>query len=413
MHLSDSRLQSIAATFAVHYYTTLVQAPQDLAALYTANAHVVHCLQKASGSQAISALLTTVTAKGVKEVKLEDVAATRTTSGGIKVSIVGHLITEAAGSQAFTQEVELREQDRNVFGITSDKFSYAAGTPAGQTAWTAAETAAKTVKSPTPAAQPVKAQAEKKEKMEAPAASAPREDAALSRKSTPAPAAGAATEAATAPVAEPRKKPANFAEALKMNMVGDGAAFSNKTIRVVASDKTKATTAAEKTDKAEKAEKSDKKKGGNGKEGKSAKPRASDEAAGASAAAAPVVYYDIILKELAPSITEEEVRALVTPVAAVKLVNVVKSARRRRGKEGEKTESAVITFAFVQLDHPAEAPASHVKDVIAKLSEHHKDLHVEEVREKREPAGKRPADAAHTRKRPEHKTKTAAPAKSQ
>lgn len=417
MRPADTRLLSIGATFAVHYYTALVQAPETLVALYTPTAHVLHCFRKASNAAEINTLLTTVTGAGVKEVKLEDVSTTRTTSGGVKVTIRGALIRAAAPTQAFTQEVELRELEGSVFCITGDKLSYTAGTTgAGQTAWTAVAentpemeaVAAAAAQSPitTAAAAPAESA-----EQEAAAVSAPaKESSAPSRKSTPAPAAAAAAAAQPEPV----KKPSSFAEALKMKKAGDGAAFANKAVRVVASDRVaeaSAAAAAPADEKAEKAGKGEKKLPSKKEE----KPRAHHTDASASATA--TVYYDIILKELAPSVTEEEVRALVTPVAAVKSVNVVKSEKRPRNKEAAAADAAktTITFAFVQLDRPADAPASHVKDVVAKLAKHNTELHVEEVREKKAAAArgpraavKKPADAAHTHRLPEHKGKAPA-----
>lgn len=417
MRPADTRLLSIGATFAVHYYTALVQAPETLVALYTPTAHVLHCFRKASNAAEINTLLTTVTGAGVKEVKLEGVSTTRTTSGGVKVTIRGALIRAAAPTQAFTQEVELRELEGSVFCITGDKLSYTAGTTgAGQTAWTAVAentpemeaVAAAAAQSPITTA--AAASAESAEQKAAAVSAPAKESSAPSRKSTPAPAAAAAAAAQPEPV----KKPSSFAEALKMKKAGDGAAFANKAVRVVASDRVaeaSAAAAAPAGEKAEKAGKGEKKLPSKKEE----KPRAHHTDASASATA--TVYYDIILKELAPSVTEEEVRALVTPVAAVKSVNVVKSEKRPRNKEAAAADAAktTITFAFVQLDRPADAPASHVKDVVAKLAKHNTELHVEEVREKKAAAArgpraavKKPADAAHTHRLPEHKGKAPA-----
>ncbi|KPI84722.1 hypothetical protein ABL78_6215 [Leptomonas seymouri] len=393
MRPADSRLERIGATFAAHYYATLVQAPENLAALYTPTAHAVHCFQKASGAAEITELLTNVRAAGVKQVKLEDVSTTRTTSGGIKVTISGQLIGQAS-PQAFTQEVEMRELESDVFGITSDALSY---TVVGQATWAAAETPkAKAVEEPA-AAEQAKEDTKAVEEKTQPSKSAQASTIA---------AAAAAESAPAADAVEPAKKPTSFAEALKMKKMSEGAAFSNKAVRVVASDKTDAPGAAEKAGKAEK------KHSGKDDRAAAAKPRATEDSA-------VVVCYDIILKELSASVTEEEVRALVTPVAAVKLVNVVKSEKRRRSKEAEGAAAPVMAFAFVQLDRPADAPASYVNDVMTKLLEHNSEVQAEVVRERKAPAhgsaggAKKSADGARGRKHAEHKGKAAAPAKPQ
>ncbi|KPA78481.1 hypothetical protein ABB37_06099 [Leptomonas pyrrhocoris] len=411
MRPADARLQSLGATFAVHYYTTLVEAPEKLAALYTPSAHVVHSFKKASGVAEITALLTTVTAAGVTEVKLEDVSTTRTTAGGIKVTITGQLLGQAS-PQGFTQEVEMRELESNVFGITSDRLSH---TVAAHTAWTAEETP-KTTAAEEPAAADVEPEKGRNEDGK---------EKAQSRKPTPAPAAAAAAAAEeSAPAAdaeEPVKKPTSFAEALKMKKMGEGAAFSNKAVRVVASDKAGAVSAAAaaKSEKAEKGEKKHAIKKADRPVGTAATAASTSPVTDRAAA---LVYYDIILKELDPAVTEDEVLALVTPVAPVKLVHVVKGEKRRRIKEADGVAAAsTLTFAFVQLERPADAPASHVKNVVTKLSEHHKDLHVEEVREKKKApahgsprAARKPMASAQRRKPAEHtKDSATAPVKPQ
>lgn len=428
MRPADSRLQSIGATFAVHFHTALVQAPETLAALYTPTAHVSHCFRKASGPAEIAALLTSTTAANVKEVKLSDVATTRTPAGAIKVTITGEFLRTSGEPQAFTQEVELRELESNTFGITSDQLSHDAAAAGGAAAkW---------------------AEPEEEVKQKAPGSSVEPKEGVASRTSTPAPAPAAAAvaaeptpAAAAAPAAEPAKRPSSFAEALKAKKMSEGPAFSNKAVRVVAAgDKTEKTDAAAAADAGETAK--PERKNAHKKDEKSAgaaKPRggAADGAAAApaSAAAAAVVYYDIILKELAATVTEEEVRALVSPVAAVKLVNIVKSEKRRRGKDGDAAAAAAaattITFAFVQIERPADAAASHVKEVVSKLSEQNKELHVEEVRERKPAAGRaaggaarKPMEGGRGRKRGEQapaaaaaagatKAKAAGPAKAQ
>ncbi|TPP55312.1 Nuclear transport factor 2 (NTF2) domain family protein [Leishmania donovani] len=348
MRTSDALLQQIGATFAVHYHTTLVKAPETLAALYTPSAHVVHRFEKANGAAELSSLLTSLTAEGLTGVRLEDVMAVPTTSGAIKVTMKGQFVS-ADNTQSFTQEVELSELEKNTYGIKSDKLSYSA---VGQTAW-AAETPV------------LKAAAE-------PASADVCETAA------PAPAADATANppadqaAARAPAAN--KKPASFAEALRLNKASEGAPFSNTAVRVT--DKVKG--AGEKgTGKGAKKDKAA------SPSAASAKPKPTKKAHSTPDS---VIYYDIILKELPASTTEEKVRAVVTPVAAVKLVNIVKSEKRRRSKEAA---SETITFAFVQLERPVDAAATYVKNVVAKLTEMNKEMRIEEVREKPASAGAR------------------------
>ncbi|CAG9572413.1 conserved hypothetical protein [Leishmania major strain Friedlin] len=345
---SDTLLQKIGASFAVHYYTTLVEAPATLTALYTPSAHVVHRFEKANGAAELSSLLTSLTAEGLTGVRLEDVMAVPTTSGAIKVTVKGQFVS-ADNTQSFTQEVELSELEKNTYGITSDKLSYSA---VGRTAW-AAET---------PAAAP--ADPVKSADVHETAAAAPAGDATANQ-----PACQAAEQAPAA-----NKKPASFAEALRLNKASEGAPFSNTAVRV--------------TDKARGTGEKDTGKGA--KKGKAASPSAASAkpkpTKKAHSTSDSVIYYDIILKELPSSTTEEKVRAVVSPVAAVKLVNIVKSEKRRRSKEAA---SETITFAFVQLERPADAAANHVKSVVAKLTEMNKEMRIEEVREKPASAGAR------------------------
>lgn len=353
---SDTLLQKIGASFAVHYYTTLVEAPATLTALYTPSAHVVHRFEKANGAAELSSLLTSLTAEGLTGVRLEDVMAVPTTSGAIKVTVKGQFVS-ADNTQSFTQEVELSELEKNTYGITSDKLSYSA---VGRTAW-AAETPVRKA-AETPAAAP--ADPVKSADVHETAAAAPAGDATANQ-----PACQAAEQAPAA-----NKKPASFAEALRLNKASEGAPFSNTAVRV--------------TDKARGAGEKDTGKGA--KKGKAASPSAASAkpkpTKKAHSTSDSVIYYDIILKELPSSTTEEKVRAVVSPVAAVKLVNIVKSEKRRRSKEAA---SETITFAFVQLERPADAAANHVKSVVAKLTEMNKEMRIEEVREKPASAGAR------------------------
>ncbi|CAC9479833.1 conserved hypothetical protein [Leishmania infantum JPCM5] len=370
MRTSDALLQQIGATFAVHYHTTLVKAPETLAVLYTPSAHVVHRFEKANGAAELSSLLTSLTAEGLTGVRLEDVMAVPTTSGAIKVTMKGQFVS-ADNTQSFTQEVELSELEKNTYGIKSDKLSYSA---VGQTAWAAETPVLKA------AAEPAVVPAAAAAAGETPAAgsAAPAKSADVCETAAPAPAADATANppadqaAARAPAAN--KKPASFAEALRLNKVSEGAPFSNTAVRVT--DKVKG--AGEKgTGKGAKKDKAA------SPSAASAKPKPTKKAHSTSDS---VIYYDIILKELPASTTEEKVRAVVTPVAAVKLVNIVKSEKRRRSKEAA---SETITFAFVQLERPVDAAATYVKNVVAKLTEMNKEMRIEEVREKPASAGAR------------------------
>ncbi|CAJ1021938.1 hypothetical protein Q4I32_002778 [Leishmania shawi] len=343
--MSDTRLQSIGVSFAVHYYTTLVETPEALAALYVPSANVVHSFRKSNGAVELSSLLTSLTAEGVTRVRVEDVMSELAASGAIKITVKGQLIGTAR-TQSFTQEVELYKLAKDTYGITDDKLSYSA---AGQTAL-AAET-------------PLLKEAEESTVGTA---------VAVAEEETPA-------ELAAVHAPATRKKPASFAEALRLSKVSEGAAFSNTAVRV--SDKVKSTENREKATRKIAKVKADEKdvlqSAG------SAKPKLTKKPPRATNS---VVYYDIILKELPESITEEKVRAVVTPVSAVKLVNLVKSERRRRSKEAI---SEVITCAFVELERPANAAANHVKEVVAKLTELNKGMRIEEVREKSALAGSR------------------------
>ncbi|CAJ1021315.1 Nuclear transport factor 2 (NTF2) domain containing protein, putative [Leishmania lindenbergi] len=336
--MPDTRLQSIGVSFAVHYYTTLVETPEALAALYVPSANVVHSFRKSNGAVELSSLLTSLTAEGVTRVRVEDVMSELAASGAIKITVKGQLIGTAR-TQSFTQEVKLYKLAKNTYGITDDKLSYSA---AGQTALAAETPLLKEAEESTVGTAVVVAEEE-----------TPAELAAVHAPAT-------------------RKKPASFAEALRLSKVSEGAAFSNTAVRV--SDKVKATRKIAKV----KAEEKDVLQSAG-----SAKPKLTKKLPRASNS---VVYYDIILKELPESITEEKVRAVVTPVSAVKLVNLVKSERRRRSKEAT---SEVITCAFVELERPANAAANHVKEVVAKLTEMNKGMRIEEVREKSALAGSR------------------------
>ncbi|KAK7196345.1 hypothetical protein NESM_000570800 [Novymonas esmeraldas] len=432
MRPADTRLQSIGATFAVRYYTTLVKSPEQLVDLYTASANVVHRYRKANGAAEVSSLLLSLTAEGMTEVKVVELMTTPTTSGAIKVAVTGQFVN-GNKAQPFTQELELRELEKNVFGITSDKLSYSA---AGQMEWAAptpvlAASAAPTAVVPTVADAAAAAAAappapEKEE--EATAVDAPADAAAEPTAAAAAAAATSATAAADgaadAPAAPAAKRPASFAEALRQKKQGDGAAFSNTVVRVT--DKVKG--AEEKKDKSTAAAAA-------ASNGARREPRSTGAGAAAAAAAgagagaaagsasstkakaakrlhgasSAVVYYDIILKELAETTTEEEVRAVVSPVAPVTLVNIVKSEKRRRGKE---ETSETITFAFVQLERGADAPESLVKDTLAKLAEMHREMHIEEVRERRPPARRPDAAAAPHRAREGHTAAAASAAPS-
>ncbi|KAG5481638.1 hypothetical protein CUR178_06991 [Leishmania enriettii] len=368
MLTSGTHVQSIGASFAVHYYTTLVKTPEALAALYVPSAHVMHRHKKANGTAELSSLLTSLTAEGLTSVKLEEVTSTPTTSGTIKVVAKGQFVSNAS-TQPFTQEVELRELEKNTYGVTSDKLSYAA--------------AEQTVRS---GEKPVlKAAAESKENpaagaaeetpTEVPGASVTSADARES--ASPATAADAVTRpaevtAARAPAVN--KKPASFAEALRLEKAGGGAAFSNVAVRVT--DKKTATNDKDmKTTRG--GAKADKKEKATSPSGAAATPKLAKTLRSAPES---LIYYDIILKELPESTTEEKVRAVVTPVTGVRLVNLVKSEKRRRRKE---SAAETVTFAFVQLERPADAPPTHVKDVVAKLAERNKEIRIEEVREKK------------------------------
>ncbi|CBZ25538.1 conserved hypothetical protein [Leishmania mexicana MHOM/GT/2001/U1103] len=372
MRTSDTLLQKIGASFAVHYYTTLVKTPETLAALYAPSAHVVHRFKKANGAAELSSLLTSLTAEDLTGVRLEDVVAVPTTSGAIKVTVKGQFVS-ADKTQSFTQEVELSELKKSTYGITSDKLSYSA---VGQTALAAEAPVLKVAAEPAVALAAATAAAAEETPAGAPAAPAKSADARET--AAPAPAANATAnppaDQAAAQTPAANKKPASFAEALRLNKASEGAPFSNTAVRVT--DKVKG--AGEKdTGKGAKKDKAA------SPSAASAKPKPSKKAHSTSDS---VVYYDIILKELPASTTEEKVRAIVTPVAAVKLVNIVKSERRRRGKEAAPES---ITFAFVQLERPADAAATHVRSVVEKLSEMNKEMRIEEVREKPASAGAR------------------------
>ncbi|GET87739.1 hypothetical protein, conserved [Leishmania tarentolae] len=385
MRTSDTLLQKVGASFAVHYYTTLVKAPETLAALYTPSAHVVHRFEKANGAAELSSLLTSLTAEGLTGVRLEDVVAVPTTSGAIKIAVRGSFVSTDT-TQPFTQELELRELEKNTYGITSDKLSYSA---AGQTAWEAETPVLKATAEP--AMVPAVA-AEKAAPAGAPAS--PVKSTEARGAATPKPATDVTADppadaaAVQAPVAI--KRPASFAEALRLNKVSEGGPFSNAAVRVT--DKVKGTKEGKDTDKGAK---KDKKEKADAPSAASAKPKSVKKAHSTSDS---VVYYDIILKELPESMTEENVRAVVTPVSPVKLVNIVKSEKRRRSKEAAPE---TVTLAFVQLERPAVAAATHVKNVIAKLTEMNKDMRIEEVREKPVSGGTRKAreGAAGSRKK--------------
>ncbi|KAG5481321.1 hypothetical protein LSCM4_07032 [Leishmania orientalis] len=369
MLTSGAHVQSIGASFAVHYYTTLVKTPEALAALYVPSAHVVHCYKKANGTAELSSLLTSLTAEGLTGVKLEEVTSTPTTSGTIKVVAKGQFVSNAS-TQPFTQEVELREMEKNTYGVTSDKLSYAA---AEQTVQSGEKPVLKAVAElkENPAAG-----ATEETPTEEPGASVKSADARESTSpATAADAAAGPAEVAAAQAPAVNKKPASFAEALRLEKAGGGAAFSNVAVRVtdkksVTKDKDmKTTSSGAKADK--------KKEKATSPSGAAATPKL---AKALRSAPDSLIYYDIILKELPESTTEEKVRAVVTPVADVRLVNLVKSEKRRRRKE---SAAETITFAFVQLERPADAPVTHVKDVVAKLTERNKEIRIEEVREKK------------------------------
>ncbi|KAG5481000.1 hypothetical protein LSCM1_06675 [Leishmania martiniquensis] len=373
MLTSGTQLQSIGASFAVHYYTTLVKAPEALAALYIPSAHVVHRYKKANGTAELSSLLTSLTSEGVAEVKLDDVTSTPTTSGAIKVVVKGQFVRNAS-THPFTQEVELRELERNTYGITSDKLSYAADEKAARSAVKPLLKAAAQLKVIAPV-DPVDTEEETTTDAPGPSAKGAdaRESASLASAADVAAATPAPAEEAAASVPAAIKKPASFAEALRLQKVGGGAAFSNIAVRVT--DKSGVTKDKKATVKSAKAGKESKKVASPSAVALTPKlakkpHRASDS----------LIYYDIILKELPESMTEEQVRAMVSPVADVKLVNLVRNEKRRRSKEAAPE---TIAFAFVQLERPADATASLVKDVVAKLAKLNKDIRIEEVREKK------------------------------
>ncbi|KAG5507565.1 hypothetical protein JKF63_06514 [Porcisia hertigi] len=370
---SDTRLQSIGASFAVQYYTALVKNPEALASLYTPSAHVVHRLKKANGTAEISSLLTFFTTEGLSGVKLEDVVSAPTTSGSVKVTVKGEFVG-ATKTQSFTQEVILRELEKNTYGITSDQLSCFTAQPTAGGAEAPEEKAA--AENTTAAAVPVVEERPAKSPAAVAKSADSQDPAAAAPSDAPTADTAAATSAPTETAAEPvpatPKKPASFAEALRLKKVGGGPVSVSASVRAPA-DKVKSA-----EDKKAKKVSSEVKK-----DTKAATPSAATAKSRVvkklPSASTPVLY-DIILKDLAESITEEEVRAVVEPVAGVKLVSLVKRETRRLSKEAA---SKTITFAFVQLKRPSNASATYVKDVLAKLTELKKEMRFEEVQEKK------------------------------
>lgn len=350
MTTSEARAPAVGATFAVEYYTTLVQIPNKLSSLYAPRCTICHGGMKASGVEDVNKLLTTKTAVGLHEVKLEDIVTTIAASTGrLLVAIRGIMVKSGGAAELeltpFRQEVELEEVSAGTFSIVGDQLTYTAAEEKAMTHAKAAPT-------------PVKTEA-------AVEAKRPEQSAAVEKKAEED--VAAAAPAAEAPVVAPVAKPTSFAEALRLSKPNGPA----KPVQQVMEKPKAAPAVARKRDE-------DKKSG-------AAPAEAGPAAAAASQRkAAPVVYYDLIIKELPTAATEDEVRDLFSGIAGVKLVNLV---RRQRGKEVAENKPV---FAFVQLDHTALAASGKTPaEVMAELVKSKSHIHVEAVRERKFAADKK------------------------
>ncbi|CBH16594.1 hypothetical protein, conserved [Trypanosoma brucei gambiense DAL972] len=412
MSEASDRHRRVGASFTQQYYTKLVREPSELPNFYVQDASFEHLGHKATGVKAIREAVDRLYPVLVDAVvNIVSLSSEVGSDGNISLTIQGVLTVSPTLSHNFTHEVVLMEHKAHPgsFGVVRDRRINNPSEEA-QKRW-ALET------------PPMFAQESPKEELP------PMEDLAPSRagvaaqrvSSTTQPAAEAAVEkpadsgAPAVPDAEAEtRRPKSFAEAIKLGkQVGSNASqvaprlvvakgvkdhAEEPPVRVKASEPqregakalTRDSTGAKKGATAKKRDGSEK----NGKEASdrsSGKPngregpnRSKGKDAEGRTLSRFVVFYDVIVKGLPPTATEQTVRDLVEPMAPVKLVKLL-------SQNDKKDTNIIRTFSFVQLDHDAIKEAGgNVKATVAKLLESSKGkkgsggsrIQIDEVREK-------------------------------